>query len=270
MDADSIVSAASIQQIERRNEFDNVPSVSTEFAPWIKLGAESRGGTCAGATVVFPHAGGAAASYRSLATALADGGDTYIVQYPQRADRLSRPCADTVHDLARGLVRGRDWESAAPLRLFGHCMGAVVAFEFARIAERKEQRCGGCGLLPVRLRRRRRMPDLPTSDDGLLADIVDLGGTDPVLLADEEFAELLVNAVRADYRALNRYSCAPGVRIRADIHAVGGRDDHRVDAGCLQAGKPHRWRLRAVVYDGGHFYLNDHIDAVAARVNADV
>jgi surfactin synthase thioesterase subunit len=24
------------------------------------------------------------------------------------------------------------------------------------------------------------------------------------------------------------------------------------------------------LYDGGHFYLNEHIDAVAARVNADV
>ena len=74
--------------------------------------------------------------YRKLATALAaGGGDTYIVQYPQRAERLSEPAARTVQDLARSLFVAGPWRQVAPLRLFGHSMGAVVAFEFARIAE---------------------------------------------------------------------------------------------------------------------------------------
>jgi surfactin synthase thioesterase subunit len=42
------------------------------------------------------------------------------------------------------------------------------------------------------------MPELPTSHDDLLVDIADLGGTDADLLADDEFAELLITAVRAD------------------------------------------------------------------------
>lgn len=40
---------------------------------------------------MFPHAGAAAASYRVLAAALAAGADTYVVQYPQRAERLGDP-----------------------------------------------------------------------------------------------------------------------------------------------------------------------------------
>ncbi|MDT7738948.1 MAG: hypothetical protein QOK09_2317, partial [Mycobacterium sp.] len=69
--------------------FDNLTAVpKKEFPSWIKLVPGRDGGECVGATVVFPHAGGAAAGYRKFATALAAGGDTYIVQYPQRADRL--------------------------------------------------------------------------------------------------------------------------------------------------------------------------------------
>src|SRR4051812_37644247 len=52
-------------------------------------------------------------------------------------------------------------------------------------------------------------PPLPTSDREVLADMMDLGGTDPRLLDEEDFVELLVRAVQADYRALDRYACAP-------------------------------------------------------------
>ena len=251
---------------------DPVLSMPTEFASWIKRVPSRNGSPRAGATVVFPHAGAAAAGYRTLATALAAGGDAYIVQYPQRADRLSHPAPDTVHDLARGLFDAGPWRRVGPLRLFGHSMGAVVAFEFARIAESHDaavQRLWvSAGPAPSAVA---AMPELPTTDDGLLADIADLGGTDPELLADEEFAELLTTAVRADYQAVNRYECAPGVRIRAGIRVLGARDDHRVDPAALRLWEMHTaGAFELFLYDGGHFYLNEHIDAVAERVNADV
>jgi surfactin synthase thioesterase subunit len=252
--------------------FSNQTTMQHVFAPWIKLVAAGGHPQRAGATVVFPHAGAAAAGYRQLATALAVGGDTYIVQYPQRADRLRDPAPETVHDLALDLFEAGPWNRVAPLRLFGHSMGAIVAFEFARIAESRdvvvERLWVSAGPAP---RAVAGMPPLPTTDDGLLADIADLGGTDPDLLADEEFAELLITALRADYQAINRYDCAPDARIEADVCVLGARDDHRVDSTALR-----RWEVHTAgdfelsLYDGGHFYLNDHIDAVAARVNADV
>jgi surfactin synthase thioesterase subunit len=241
------------------------------FASWIKLVAGRDGAERAGATVVFPHAGAAAASYRQLAAALANCGDTYIVQYPQRADRLCDPAPESVHDLALGLFEAGSWDQVAPLRLFGHSMGAVVAFEFARIAESRgvmvQRLWVSAGPAPCTVA---GMPELPTTDDALLADIADLGGTDPELLADEEFAELLTTAVRADYQAINRYDCARGIRIRADICVLGARDDDRVDTAALRRWEEHTaGAFELSLYDGGHFYLNEHIDAVAARVNTD-
>src|SRR5271156_5178445 len=251
--------------------FNNLITVHKTFPPWIKLMPRRDGTKRAGATVVFPHAGAAAASYRQLATALAAGGDTYIVQYPQRAERLREPAPDTVHELALGLFEAAPWSEVAPLRLFGHSMGAVVAFEFARIAESRdaavERLWVSAGPAPCAVA---GMPELPTSDDGLLADIADLGGTDPDLLADEEFAEMITTAVRADYQAINRYACAPGVRIRADVRVLGAHDDDRVDAEALRLWESHTaGAFELFLYDGGHFYLNEHIDAVAAQVNAD-
>jgi mycobactin phenyloxazoline synthetase len=112
---------------------------------------------------------------------------------------------------------------------------------------------------------------LPTSEGEVLADMVDLGGTDPVLLEDEEFVELLVKAVQADYHALNAYSCPADVRISADIHAVGGNRDHRIGREMLASWETHTsGRFTQSDFEGGHFYLNDHLDAVAQLVSADV
>ena len=241
-----------------------------EFKPWVKRFTSA---TARGSVVVFPHAGGAAAAYRSLAKALSSNGvDTYVVQYPQRADRRNHPPADSIGALASELFEAGDWASAAPLSLFGHCMGAVVAFEFARVAEANgvpvRVLWASAGQAPSTVA---AYGPLPTSDSGVLADMIDLGGTDPVLLEDEEFVELLVQAVQADYRALNVYSCRPDVRISADIHAVGGNRDHRIGREVLASWETHTsGRFTVSDFEGGHFYLNDHLDAVARMVSADV
>jgi surfactin synthase thioesterase subunit len=251
--------------------FNNLTSVPKAFPPWIKLLPGRDGGQRAGATVVFPHAGAAAASYRKFANALAAAGDTYIVQYPQRAERMREPAAQTVGHLARGLFAAGPWNRLAPLRLFGHSMGAVVAFEFARIAEARgaavERLWVSAAPAPSAVA---GMPDLPTTHHELVANIADLGGTDADLLADEEFAELLMAAVRADYQMINRYSCDPEVRIRADICVLGARDDHQVDPADLQRWEQHtEGAFESFSYDGGHFYIDQQTEAIAARVNAD-
>ncbi|GBE66272.1 thioesterase [Mycobacterium sp. MFM001] len=244
----------------------------TSFAPWIKHMPGPNRAPNSGAIVVFPHAGAAAASYRRLAMALAAGSDTFVVQYPGRAERLNHPAPKTIHDLAGGLFEAGPWHRAAPLRLFGHSMGAVVAFEFARIVEQ-------CGIAVHKLwvsaspppSTVSALPDLPTSTTEVLADVAEMGGTDPRLLADEEFAELLAHATRCDYQALNRYDCSDRTRIRADIHAIGGRHDRRVNAESLRRWADHtRGSFTLSLFDGGHFYLDEHVNTVPRRVITDI
>lgn len=225
-----------------------------------------------GAAVIFPHAGGTATSYRPFAAALAAGGDAFIAQYPQRADRFGDPAPDTIADLAGSMFEAAPWHQAAPLRLFGHSMGSLVAFEFARLAEARgvavQALWVSAGPAPSAVA---GLPRLPTDDAGLRADMIDLGGTDLQLLADKEFAELFITPLRGDYRALNRYDCPSEVVIGADIHAVYGRDDHRVSAESVRRWADHTTGdFTFSSYAGGHFYVYEHIDAIAAQVNADV
>ncbi|MGH3675901.1 MAG: thioesterase II family protein [Mycobacterium sp.] len=242
-------------------------STGIRFEAWVKRFPGVRPG---GATVVFPHAGGAAAAYRTFTTALArNGTDAYLVQYPQRADRLTHPAAATIEDLATDLFHAGDWKKVGPLKLFGHCMGAVVAFEFARIAESAgltvQQLWASASQAPSAVA---GGPPAPTTDRELLADMVDLGGTDPRLLADADFVDLLLPAVRADYQAFNRYSCGRYVAIGADLHTLGGRSDHRISEDMLQEWKFHTaGAFTLSLFDGGHFYVNDHVDAVAQLID---
>lgn len=261
---------ASLPAPPPRLDTDTIIDEQTQptFAPWIK---RSAGRSSNGATVVFPHAGGAAAAYRAFASALArGGGDVYVVQYPQRADRLTHPAPDTVEDLAEDLFAAGEWSRLGPLRLFGHCMGAVIAFEFGRVAERHGIPVGqlwvSASQAPSTIA---TSPRLPTADAEVVANMVDLGGTDHRLLADEDFIELLVRAVRADYRAFNRYTCDPDIRLGADIHTIGGRHDHRISQDMLRGWATHtEGAFTLSLFDGGHFYIDDHLDAVAELVNA--
>ncbi len=234
--------------------------------PWVKRYPVDGGP----ATLVFPHAGGAALAYRSLGTALAKAGsDAYVMQYPQRGDRLSHPAPATVGDLARDLFDAGDWAALGPIRLFGHCMGAVVAFEFARVAEREGVEIDALWVsaseAPSTVA---AAPDLPMAQSEIIAEMVDLGGTDPRLLDDDDFVELLLMAVRADYSAFNRYACDADATIAADIHTLGGDRDHRVSEDMLRRWETHTTGAFTLsMFDGGHFFVNDHTAEVAELVN---
>ena len=243
------------------------PDTQITVKPWVKRYPGSQSST---ATLVFPHAGGAAVAYRGFGAALAAAGsDAYVMQYPQRGDRLSHPAAPTVGDLAQDLFDAGDWAGIGSLRLFGHCMGAVVAFEFARIAERS-----GVGIDALWVSASEApsavaaAPALPMAESEIIAEMVDLGGTDEALLADDDFVELLLMAVRADYSAFNRYACDADVTIAADIYALGGESDHRISEDMLRRWETHTTgAYTCSMFDGGHFYLNTQLEDVAELVN---
>ncbi|WP_319451816.1 MULTISPECIES: thioesterase II family protein [unclassified Mycobacterium] len=247
------------------------PDAQFAFKPWIKRYPSADGRESARATLVFPHAGGAALAYRALGTALAAAGsDAYVMQYPQRGDRLTHPAPASVEALAEELFAAGDWAGLGPLHLFGHCMGAVVAFEFARVAERHGADVGALWVsaseAPSAVA---ASPKLPMAQAEILAELVDLGGTDARLLDDDDFVELLLMAVRADYAAFNRYACDAVVRINADIHTLGGERDHRISEDMLRRWETHTTGAFTVsMFDGGHFYVNDAGADVAELINA--
>ncbi|WP_141576730.1 thioesterase II family protein [Actinomadura sp. WMMA1423] len=219
--------------------------------------------------VCLPHAGGAASYFFPVSRRLSPGVDVLAVQYPGRQDRRAEPPVDDLHGLA-DLVAAEllPW-SRRPLALFGHSMGATLAFEVAARLE-------GEGAVPAavlasgrRSPTRHRDERVHLADDArLIADLRRLSGTSAEMLDDDEVLRMILPAVRADYRAAETYRRRPGTVLSCPVVALTGDDDPQVTREEAAA-----WRecttggFRLEIFPGGHFYLNDHAEALIGLIS---
>lgn len=225
--------------------------------------------------LMFPHAGSGASTYRSFSKALSETFDVIVFQYPGRQDRAMEPAAATIPELAAGALRAfleSERHRGTPITVFGHSMGAMVGFEFVRQAEAEGVEVGLLGasgaVAPYRVI---DMPRHPTEDEELLDHLAALNGTGADVLASREIMRMTLPALKADYAAFDRYSCEPEVRVRARMHIMGGSDDEHVTARHLQEWATHSEQGSTVtLFDGGHFYLNDHVDGIAELLASEV
>ncbi|MFE3643182.1 thioesterase II family protein [Streptomyces sp. NPDC059169] len=209
--------------------------------------------------VCFPHAGGSASFYHPVSAALSPGVDVLAVQYPGRQDRRQEPAVDDIGLLADLIAEALEAWTDRPLTFFGHSMGAVVAFEVARRLERD-----GDG--PVRLfASGRRAPSAyrdeqvhRRDDDGIVAELRALSGTDSRVLDDEEMLRMVLPALRSDYKAVETYRCEPGAVVRCPVTVLVGDDDSKTSLGEARSWDSHTTGTCDLqVFPGGHFYLVD-------------
>jgi surfactin synthase thioesterase subunit len=215
--------------------------------------------------VCFPHAGGSASFYFPVSAQLSPMAEVLAVQYPGRQDRRAESSpsdiatlADQVYEAVGDELRHR------PTTFFGHSMGAVLAFEVAR---RLQADGGGVAHLFASGRRapsRHRDENVhQRDDDGIVAELKLLSGTDAALLGDEELLRMILPAIRSDYTAIETYRCAPGVTIDAPITALTGDADPKTSLDEAEDWRGHTtgaFDLR--VFPGGHFYLSSQAPAV--------
>ncbi|MEU9124693.1 alpha/beta fold hydrolase [Streptomyces sp. NPDC048506] len=218
--------------------------------------------------VCFPHAGGSATSFLPFVRTLPDQVEVLAVQYPGRQDRRSDPLIDTVEGLVEPLVEVLEGHGDRPLVLFGHSMGATVAYEVARVLQ---QRGAGPAALVVSGRRapttNRPMTVHLYDDDRLLAELRSLDGTDESLLADPELLQLVLPAIRNDYRAVGTYSHRPGARLDCPLTVFTGADDPNVTAAEAAAwGDVAAAGARVHTFPGGHFFLYQQAVEVSATL----
>ncbi|GAA5083723.1 surfactin synthase thioesterase subunit [Thermocatellispora tengchongensis] len=221
--------------------------------------------------VLFPHAGGSASYFHGLSGLLVPALDVLAVQYPGRQDRRAEPAVQDIRELAGGIAEVLAAEpDAGPYALFGHSMGASVAFEVALRLEREGvqvSRLFASGR-PAPGRRRDDLPD-GNDDAALLAELRGLSGTDARILDDPDVVEMILPALRADYRAIDAYEWRPGDVLACPVTAMVGDDDPRVAEDDARAWAGYTTGpFELLRFPGGHFYLGERREEVAKIVAA--
>ncbi|MFF9898010.1 thioesterase II family protein [Streptomyces longispororuber] len=216
--------------------------------------------------VCFPHAGGSASFYFPVSAALSPVADVVALQYPGRQDRHTEKGVETVAELADRITDALRGHTDLPLTFFGHSMGAVLAFEVARRLERGGQAPAHVFASGRRAPSRYRSENVhQRDDDGVIAEMRKLSGTDPRILGDDEVLRMVLPAIRSDYTAIETYRAEPGAQIGSPITVLVGDDDPRTTLDEARAWEPHTLgAFDMKVFPGGHFYLTDHAQDVIA------
>jgi isopentenyl diphosphate isomerase/L-lactate dehydrogenase-like FMN-dependent dehydrogenase/surfactin synthase thioesterase subunit len=209
--------------------------------------------------VCFPHAGGAANAFTALSAALPEEIELLAVQYPGRQDRRGEPCAEDIGTLAAGVLEALTPFTDRPLFLLGHSMGALAAFETARVLEER----GTVARLFVSAARppsqdwEERDVDA-LSDAEVVVELRRLGGVPEQLLSDPEIVGELLRLLRADHRVLRRYRCAPDTAVTAPLTVLLAAEDPKNSLEQMRPWARHTGGGHGIeTLAGGHFALTE-------------
>jgi surfactin synthase thioesterase subunit len=215
----------------------------------------------------FPYAGGSPRVFLDWQARLGEDAEILAVCRPGREHRAAEP-APTITELIDGAAAAINALAQAdgrPCYLFGHSLGALIAFEVGRRltgpAAPRHFVASGCAapsLLPSE--RVRRIATLTGQE---FAEAIGFfGGLPAEVIADHDMRDLLLPGVIADFRMAVGYRYQPGPPLDVPATLVVGRDDPHVQQAQVEA-----WNKEFAAspdrcwVDGGHFYFESDPDA---------
>jgi medium-chain acyl-[acyl-carrier-protein] hydrolase len=198
--------------------------------------------------------------------------DVCPVELPGHGRRVSEPPVRDARELAAAISSALVPFLDVPFALFGHSMGALLAFEVAQTLRRRgaaEPEClfvsgRGAPQAPVERRRLSELPDAPFVDE-----VKKLNGTPPELFEDAELAELVLPILRADFALCESYRYEPLGPLTCPLVAFGGIEDAGVTRTSLLA-----WREQTTasftlrMMPGDHFFIRTATTAVLDEVSS--
>lgn len=223
---------------------------------------------CETKLVCFPHAGGGASAYRTWPLGLPSDIGVLAVRYPGREDRFGDPFPPGLEALADDIADAMGELTRHRLVLFGHSMGASVAHE---VALRLQKR--GCPPAALCVSARRPPHSLGAQrkffgpDEKIIAHVVHFDESRAAVFADPDLREIVLPAVRADYRMVDDYRGGDRPPLACPVYGYAGHDDSELTPDQMRGWADmtdDAFRLR--VLPGGHFYLSAEEAALLADI----
>lgn len=222
--------------------------------PWF-LASESTGAIAR--LVLFPHAGGSASFYRGWITKVGADLELCLVRYPGRGTRLNEAPPTSLLSLASAVADATKELPVLPTVFLGHSMGALVAFEAAKILCVSGQNpplhliASACAAPDTP----RDIPNLGSSNLELVEWLRALGGTPEDVYENPELLELILEPIRCDLQMLGEYEYSGGHPLTLPITVLTGCSDSAINASAWQ--KHTLRKLHHVQFPGGHYFLRE-------------
>lgn len=225
-----------------------------------------------GRLVCFPWAGSGAAVFRQWPDYLPSTVELCLPCLPGRDARVDEPPATDITRLIDSLADGLFALLDRPYSLFGHSMGAFIAFDLAHELSRR-------GRPPEHLFvSAQRGPSLPyrwpkifhLPDEEFLSIVSGRYNNIPKpVLEDKAFREILIRTLRGDFTLTEEYRYQARGPLRCPITAFGGTEDGLITPGDLEV-----WALETKacfqlhMMPGGHFFLNHSREELILKIRA--
>jgi surfactin synthase thioesterase subunit len=209
----------------------------------------------------LPHAGGSAMAYARWRRLLPSWIAAELVEFPGRGARMDEPLGTDPHDLAWQLAGEIGDRLDRPYALFGHSLGAVVAYELAHglIAR-------GAPPPLVLFASGTEAPSVrddsdwrrPRSDAELIAELRAIRGTPEEAIASAELMETFLPILRADFLMCGAFAYRQRPKLPCPIHTLGGTEDDCAVAALEAWGRETEAGFRLDLLPGDHFFLHEH------------
>ncbi len=242
---------------------------ATDTSKWL-VGPPCKG-TARLRLLCIPHAGGSPSAFRPWGDWVPDGVEWVVAQLPGRESRFSEPALREVDAVVEGLDAALTALQPLPLVLFGHSMGALIAYELA-------QRMHGDGYTAPALlavsghgspQNPRNYNDLVDPDSpSFVAEVARRYDAIPAtILAEQALLAFYLPLLKADFSIVTGYTPRGHAPLNCPLLVLGGDSDPHVPADTLA-----QWqactssRCDVQVFSGAHFYLVQHAQAVLDTV----
>jgi surfactin synthase thioesterase subunit len=221
----------------------------------------------------FAHAGGCASYFRPWLELLPPEVELLVTQWPGRENRIREPLVTSLQFGVQAIADDLETLGFERISLFGHSLGALVAFEVARELRRRgrglpDVLCVSGAGAPQAARSLPTVHRLP--DRELLATLAERYEAIPrVILEDADLSSFYAGLLRADISMLETYRYASEPGLACPIFAFAGVQDRVATLDSVEL-----WREQTSLgfnlqtFPGGHFFLRDHAPALLSTLSA--
>ncbi|MFB3778468.1 MAG: alpha/beta fold hydrolase [Bryobacteraceae bacterium] len=222
----------------------------------------------------FPAAGGGTSAFRNWAAAFPPDVAVTPARLPGRENRLAetpfRQMAPLVDAIGEALLPHLDRRFA----LFGHSMGAAVAFELARWLRRRGQPSPVALLVAGARAPRFRLGHVPPpepSEEELLRELDRLEGVPADVRQNPDLLRLVLPPLRTDTALYRSYVYSEEAPLDLPIRAYGGADDPNISREHLEAwARETTGDFSVRMFAGGHFFLHTNQTEFLTALSADL